>query len=266
VPAGALSQPPPWDSRGEKLCELLEGWRSTEEARRFGFTRLRSRRPPPAHLGTAQRRVLRGHEDTVTSVALNADGTTIVGSSWNNKVRVWDAASGEERRVLPGHPGWAGGSVALSADGRTIVIGTNGDGIVRVWDAASGEERRVLRGHEDTVRSVALSGDGTTIVSGSADGTVRVWDAASGRCREVIEGKGDVEAIAAGPSLFPLRALGRRLETVIEDAFTAAPVAWFPVAIDHILTFPGGRSWVGAGAKHLYIISLEGRPSREESA
>ncbi len=87
---------------------------------------------------------------------------------------------------------------------------------------------------------------------------MRVWDAVSGECREVIQGWGDVEAIAAGPSRLPFRALHRGLETVIEDAATAAPIAWFPVPLDHISTFPNGRAWVGTSGNHLYIITLEG--------
>ena len=90
------------------------------------------------------------------------------------------------------------------------------------------------------------------------DTTVRVWAAGSGTQLVVLEGTGDVEAIAAGPSRFPFHALGRGLETVIEDTATAAPVAWFPVHFDHISTFPNGRAWVGASANHLYIITLEG--------
>jgi hypothetical protein len=83
-----------------------------------------------------------------------------------------------------------------------------------------------------------------------------------GECREVIQGTGDreadVEAIAAGPARFPFRALRRGLETVIEDAATAAPVARFPVPLHLISTFPNGRAWVGTSANHLYIITLEG--------
>ena len=44
----------------------------------------------------------------------------------------------------------------------------------------------------------------------------------------------------------------------IEDAATGAPVARFPVPLDHISTFPDGRAWVGTSANHLYIITLEG--------
>ena len=105
---------------------------------------------------------------------------------------------------------------------------------------------------------MVLSADGTTIVSGSRGQTVQLWDAASGECREVIQGTGDVEALAAGASRFPFRTLRRGLETVIEDAATAVPVARFPVPLDLISTFPNGRAWVGASANHLYIITLEG--------
>jgi hypothetical protein len=186
---------------------------------------------------------------------VSADGTTIVSGSWDRTVRVWDAASGAERRVLRGHEGLVN-SVAVSADGTTIVSGS-WDRTVRVWDAASGAQRRVLHGHEKWVEGVAVSADGTTIVSESDDKT-RVWNAASGECREVIQGTGDVKAIAAGPSRFPFRALRRGLETVIEDAATATPVARFPVPLDDISTFPNGRAWVGTIANHLYIITLGG--------
>ena len=152
----------------------------------------------------------------------------------------------------------------LSADGTTVVSGS-WDQTVRLWDLASGEEQRVLRGHEGMVESVALNADGTTIVSGSADQTVRVWDAASGECREVIQGTGDVAAIAAGPSRFPLRALRRGLETVIEDAATGAPVARFPMPLDHLSAFPNGRGWVGTSALHVYIVAIEGRDRDEHS-
>jgi hypothetical protein len=51
---------------------------------------------------------------------------------------------------------------------------------------------------------------------------------------------------------------GRVPLDIIEDAATGAPVARFPVPLDHISTFRNGRAWVGANANHLYIITLEG--------
>ena len=68
-------------------------------------------------------------------------------------MRVWDAESGAELRVLRGHESWVT-SVAFrpTAGGSSAGRGTSddvGDCTVRVWDAESGAELRVLRGHEE---------------------------------------------------------------------------------------------------------------------
>jgi WD40 repeat protein len=203
--------------------------------------------------------VLRGHEGWVESVAISADGQRIVSGSNDKTVRVWDAATGAELRVLRGHDFVE--SVALNADGSRIASGWR-DKTVRVWDAVNGAELAVLRGHESWVTQLSFSPDGRRIVSGEAlrSKTVRVWDIASGKCLDERRGRGDVYAIAAGASIFPLRALGRDLETVIEDARTGEPVAWFPVTPDDIASLPDGRTWTmwADFGSHLNIITMEG--------
>jgi WD40 repeat protein len=174
-------------------------------------------------------------------------------------VWVWDAESGADLRWLHGNESGVT-SVAFSPDGRRIVSGGR-DKTVRVWDAESGAKLRVLRGHEYWVHSVAFSPDGRRIVSGSSDRTVRVWDAESGECLKVLAGQGDVAAIAAGPQSFPYRALAQGMETVIEDAKTSRPIAWFPMWLRGISTHHGCRMWAGASANHIYLLQLEGTPA-----
>jgi WD40 repeat protein len=43
--------------------------------------------------------ILEGHTDRVTSVAFSADGKQIASGSWDETVRLWDAATGQQ--VLP---------------------------------------------------------------------------------------------------------------------------------------------------------------------
>ena len=112
------------------------------------------------------------------SVALSADGTRIISGSNDNSVRVWDASTGAELKVLNGHTDYVN-SVAFSADG-TRIFSCSDDKSVRVWDASTGAELKVLNGHTDWVNSVAFSADGTRIISGSEDKSVRVWDASTG--------------------------------------------------------------------------------------
>ena len=60
-------------------------------------------------------------------------------------VRIWDAATGEERAVLTGHTGGVK-AVAVAPDGSWLASGGD-DATVRIWDAATGEQRAVLTGH-----------------------------------------------------------------------------------------------------------------------
>ena len=46
----------------------------------------------------------------------------------------------------------------------------------------------MLEGHTETVRSVALTADGTKGLSGSKDKTLRLWDLERGACVQVLEG------------------------------------------------------------------------------
>ena len=195
----------------------------------------------------------------VSSVAFDREGRRIVSGSWDQTVRVWDAASGTELACLRGHDS-AVNCVSFDREGRRIVSGS-WDKMVRVWDAAS-EAPSWPASAGTTTRSGAWRSTGR--VGGSSAGrddhTVRVWDAATGDCLEVIQGFGDVAAIAAPASVFPWRAMSQYLNTVIEPASGGEAVAWFPAALGHLATHPSGRIWAGSVRKHLYLIRLEGDP------
>ena len=131
----------------------------------------------------------------IFSTAFSTDGTRIVSGSEDNSVRVWDALTGAELKVLNGHTHFVW-STAFSTDGTHIVSGSY-DRSVRVWDASTGAELKVLNGHTDIVWSTAFSTDGTCIVSGSDDKSVRVWDTSTGAELKVLNGHTDSVLSAA---------------------------------------------------------------------
>ncbi|MHC5822696.1 MAG: WD40 repeat domain-containing protein, partial [Nostoc sp.] len=100
----------------------------------------------------------RGHEDDVNSVAISADGQTIVSGGTDGTVRLWNLQGLPLAEPLRGHEDNVN-SVAISADGQTIVSG-GGDGTVRLWNRQGLPLAEPLRGHQDYVNSVAISADG----------------------------------------------------------------------------------------------------------
>jgi WD40 repeat protein len=112
------------------------------------------------------------------------------------------AGTGRPLANLRGHTGVVR-SVALCADAHLVASGGE-DATVRLWSLNSTGAQRddrlgkqhvgtrpplaELRGHTGVVRSVALSGDGRRVVSGSDDNTVRVWDSSTGRAVSTFHG------------------------------------------------------------------------------
>ena len=56
-----------------------------------------------------------------------------------------------------------------------------------LWKRCEGNEFAVLPGHRDSVTSLALSRDGTTLYSGSRDGTVKRWNLNTRQCVETLQ-------------------------------------------------------------------------------
>jgi WD40 repeat protein len=163
-----------------------------------------------------------GHSDTISSVTFSPDGRVLASGSWDNSIKLWDAATGTELRTLKGYTVPVR-SVAFSPDGRTLATAENQT--VRLWDAQTGAPLRVLKGHSGWVNSVAFSPDGKTLASGDGDqgdeGTVRLWRVATGASLRTLEGHyGSVRAVAFSPDGKRVASGGEDRTVVLWDATT----------------------------------------------
>lgn len=137
--------------------------------------------------------LLSGHTDAVKTVTFSPDGQTIMSTSCDGTIRLWDPTTGVERRtihipvptnspkrdpsqVIPIANGVH--TVAFSPDGQMIASASHHN--IQLWDASTGVEIRKLKGHLGLVRAVLFLPDRQTILSISDDITSRLWDVRTG--------------------------------------------------------------------------------------
>ena len=103
------------------------------------------------------------------------DGSLLAASDYTGRVFVWDASTGERRRMIAvtSSPTAVPRLVFLDNERLATVLG---DHRVAVWDAVTG----VLLASADVgveLHAVAVSPDGHTLATGGVDGVIRTFDA-----------------------------------------------------------------------------------------
>ena len=125
--------------------------------------------------------------ETIGAVAITHDERTFISSDESGSIAVWDMASGQQRyHMNSGEPVW---DVAIAPNGQSFVSGSGSR--IQQRDIATGKVLQEFTGHTDTVRSVAISPDGTTLASGSWDKTIRLWSLTTGSLQTTLNGHTD---------------------------------------------------------------------------
>jgi WD40 repeat protein len=124
----------------------------------------------------------------LSRLSFSPDGRFIATAGTDYTVRVWDAQSGREVRLLRGHTDHRILSVAFSPDGTWLASGGR-DRTVRIWDPTTGRPVQTIEGHRDRVMALAISPDGALIATGSRDRSVKIWDTQPFRLRASLGGE-----------------------------------------------------------------------------
>lgn len=149
----------------------------------------------PAPIDTSARIFAPVGANSITSLALSADGRKVISGGYkSDTLQLWDISAGNEIAALTedaaGPEKNTVSSIAFSPDGRYALSGGS-DQTVKLWDLTTGKLANKFIGHTGWVLSVAFSPDGKYAASGSRDNTIRLWDVSSGKSVDTFTGHSD---------------------------------------------------------------------------
>jgi WD40 repeat protein/serine/threonine protein kinase len=199
---------------------------------------------------------------SLSGLAFSRDGTRIASavsrkdgdSPGVGQLKLWNAATGKEIRVLHSVSGASLGDVAFSPDGERIaaILSTEAGGDqadleaqVKVWEASSGQDLLSIQSRMRDCHDLTFSPDGKRLAVASEGfwqpGEVRAWDAISGR--EILQLKGHsgrISDLVFSPD-------GRRVATAADSARDQAfeIKLWDSASGQELLTLARGGDWVG---------------------
>src|SRR5262249_19666058 len=132
--------------------------------------------------------VLKEGEGIPRRGVFSADNKLVAIAGRENKVRVWDTASGKLLHTFEGHTAGMWQSIhalTFSRDGKFLASGGD-EGRTRIWDLTTGKERFLVDGHTAAVTSVCFHPEGAVLASAGFDHTIRFWNLTTLKSSELI--------------------------------------------------------------------------------
>jgi len=202
-----------------------------------------------------------GHDDSVLAVIWK-DNSSLVTTSLDHDIAVWDLKSSEPVQRLRGHSRGVT-SICYLPEQQLFVSGSI-DQNLRVWDAKSTEIVRTLNNHRRPVHALALrpQTEGLPMVaSASADHTVRLWQPTLGRMVRFAKLKSTPLAVAWLPDASAVIVAADNGHVLLIDPDTAQVMQDIPAIDGHAYALAvhphDGSALIGGSGGALKRIVLQ---------
>ncbi|KAK9765008.1 pre-rRNA processing protein [Basidiobolus ranarum] len=126
----------------------------------------------------------RGHQLSVTSVAITVNKKFVFTGSKDGSIIKWDVASGKKVHTFPGGrkgvKGFIGHTdhvlcLAISSDGKYLASGGK-DKAINIWSITENTHLGVFKKHKDTISGLAFRKGSNQLYSSSNDRSIKLWN------------------------------------------------------------------------------------------
>jgi hypothetical protein len=115
----------------------------------------------------------RSHDGLIYRLIFSRDGRTIISSSADRTIKVWNAATGNLQSTLKAHTNPVT-ALAITSNDRFLISG-GADKHIMIWDLANPQKTPdIFRGHDNWITDMAITNNDRHLITASLDRTIKI--------------------------------------------------------------------------------------------
>ena len=116
---------------------------------------------------------MKGHQESIRSVAVTSDDKKAVSGSMDHTIRVWDLQKYEEIYILKGHESMV--NCVVIRNSKYAISGSN-DASIRLWNIKKGTSSDVFTEHNSEISCLVVTDNKNKLLCGGRDGRISIWN------------------------------------------------------------------------------------------